>query len=115
MQKCVVFQNDNRFPHSCQGHFPNPGEAGAAQKMAATSFNTFNYTRFCTICQIKIRENVKIPQFLEILTQRAVGCQIKLTILLLMIPELPNFVNFFVKKNSAVSVFHRYRFGFCRD
>ena len=48
--------------------------------------------------KLKSKKNEKIPQFLEILTQRAVGCQIKLTIPLLMIHELSNFVKFFVKK-----------------
>ena len=73
MQKRVIFLNDNRFSHFCQGHFPNPGEAGAVQKMADTSFNTFNYTRFAEFVKLKSKKNEKIPQFLEILTQRAVN------------------------------------------
>ena len=89
--------------------------AAGALKMAQASFNMLIIHDFVEFVKLKCQENEKIPQFLEILTQRAVGCQIKLTIPLLMIHELSNFVKFFVKKNSAVSVFHRYRFGFCRD
>ena len=73
MQKCVIFLNDNRFSHFCQDHFLNPGEAGAFQKMVDTPFNTFNYTRFAEFVKLKSKKSEKIPQFLEILTQRAVN------------------------------------------
>ena len=96
--------------------FPNPGEAGAAPKKQHRHHSTHLIIHDSAQCvKLKSKKNEKIPQFLEILTQRAVGCQIKLTIPLLMIHELSNFVKFFCQKNSAVSVFHRYRFGFCRD
>ena len=72
--------------------------------MVDTPFNTFNYTRFAEFVKLKYGKNEKIPQFLAILTQRAVGCQIKLTMPLLIIHELSNFVNFFCEKNSAVLI-----------
>ena len=53
---------------------------------------------FAQFVKLKTKKNEKIPQFLEILTQRAVGYHIKLAIPLLMIHELSNFVKFFVKK-----------------
>lgn len=74
------------------------------QRYQLTSLIIHDFPKFV---KLKSKKNEKIPQFLEILTQRAVGCQIKLTIPLLMIHELSNFVKFFCQKNSAVSVFHR--------
>ena len=97
MQKCELFKMIADF-HIFVKPFSKFRAAGASQKMAALPINVFNYTRFCRICQLKSKKSEKIPQFLEILTQSAVGCHIKLTILLLMIHELSNFVKFFVKK-----------------
>ena len=68
--------------------------AGASRKMAALLINVFNYTRFCTICQIKVSEKWENPQ---ISWNFNTMCS-KLTMLLLIIHNLSNFVNFFVKK-----------------
>ena len=93
-----VFQNDSRFSHFCQAIFQHLAQRARLRKWPMHHSTRLIIHDFAQFVKLKSKKNEKIPKFLEILTQRAVGCQIKLTIPLLMIHELSNFVKFFVKK-----------------
>ncbi len=76
MQKRVVFHYGNRFSHFCQGHFSNLAQRARLRKRQRYQLTSLIVHDFSKCTKLKCQKNENMPQFLEMLTQRAARCQI---------------------------------------